>query len=120
MDFNANRRGDRSGTRLTAIGLPTPAALTQVPRTIFDDPQNPRFYDQIAWFEENDTRSVLTLDFVSAGSFDFVPLLLGVLTKRALSWTLTTAGSSSQSGTPHDRTRRRLRPSRIVSPGRHL
>ena len=29
---------------------------------------------------------MLTLDVVSAGSFDFVPLLQGGLTKTALSW----------------------------------
>jgi endonuclease/exonuclease/phosphatase family metal-dependent hydrolase len=85
-DFNVDRRGDPLWDALTATGLTTPEPLNEVPRTIFDEPQAAHFYDQIAWFEENNTRSVLTLDFVSAGSFDFVPLLQGALTKTALSW----------------------------------
>ena len=85
-DFNVDRRGDPLWEALTSTGLTTPEALNEVPRTIFDDPQNGHFYDQIAWFEENSTRSVLSLDFVSAGSFDFVPLLQGGLSKTALSW----------------------------------
>jgi endonuclease/exonuclease/phosphatase family metal-dependent hydrolase len=85
-DFNVDRQGDELWQALTSIGLTTPAALNEVPRTIFDEPQNPHFYDQIAWFEENSIRSVLTLDFVSAGSFDFVPLLHDGLTKPVLSW----------------------------------
>lgn len=85
-DFNVDRRGDPLWEALTATGLRTPVLLNAVPRTIFDEPGAPHFYDQIAWFEENGTRSVLTLEFVSAGSFDFVPLLRGGLTKTALSW----------------------------------
>jgi endonuclease/exonuclease/phosphatase family metal-dependent hydrolase len=67
-DFNVDRQGDPLWEALTSTGLTTPDALNDVPRTIFDEPQNSHFYDQIAWFEENSTRSVLTLDFVSAGS----------------------------------------------------
>ena len=85
-DFNIDRRGDPLWDALTATGLTTPDALNEVPRTIFDEPQTAHFYDQIAWFEEDSTPSVLTLDFVSAGSFDFVPLLQGGLTRTALSW----------------------------------
>jgi endonuclease/exonuclease/phosphatase family metal-dependent hydrolase len=85
-DFNVDRRGDPLWEALTAKGLTTPAALNDVPRTIFDDPQSPHFYDQIAWFQENGTRSMLTLDLVSAGTFDFVPLLQVGLTKTAFSW----------------------------------
>lgn len=58
----------------------------RVPRTIFDESSKQYFYDQIAWFQENGNRSVLSLRFLSAGSFDFVPLLQGGLTKTQLSW----------------------------------
>jgi endonuclease/exonuclease/phosphatase family metal-dependent hydrolase len=85
-DFNIDRRGDPLWEALTSTGLKTPQALNDVPRTIFDDPQDHHFYDQIAWFEENGTKSILTLDFMTAGSFDFVPLLQGGLTTTALSW----------------------------------
>jgi len=36
--------------------------------------------------KENGNRSVVSLRFLSAGSFDFVPLLQGGLTKTQLSW----------------------------------
>jgi endonuclease/exonuclease/phosphatase family metal-dependent hydrolase len=85
-DFNVDRRGDPLYDALTSTGLKPPGALNDVPRTIFDEPSEPHFYDQVAWFEENGTRSVLTLDFLSAGSFDFVPLLQGGLSKTSLSW----------------------------------
>jgi endonuclease/exonuclease/phosphatase family metal-dependent hydrolase len=71
---------------LTETGLTTPEALNDVPRTIFDSSEKQHFYDQIAWFAENGNRSVLSLDFLSAGSFDFVPLLEGGLSKTQLSW----------------------------------
>lgn len=60
--------------------------LNDVPRTIFDESSKQRFYDQIAWFQENGNRSVVSLEFLSAGSFDFVPLLQGALTRTQLSW----------------------------------
>ena len=83
-DFNVNRGPLYDA--LTATGLTTPQALNEVPRTIFDSPSEQHFYDQIAWFEDNGNRSVLTLDFVSAGSFNFVDILKGGLTKTQLSW----------------------------------
>ncbi len=33
-----------------------------------------KFYDQMAWFEDGGRRK-LNMDFVDAGSFDFVPLV---------------------------------------------
>jgi endonuclease/exonuclease/phosphatase family metal-dependent hydrolase len=83
-DFNVDRGPLYDA--LTATGLTTPAELNNVPRTIFDSPGKQHFYDQIAWFAENGNRSVLSLGFLSAGSFDFVPLLQGGFTKNQLSW----------------------------------
>ena len=85
-DFNVDRRGDPLWDALTATGLKAPDALNDVPRTIFEEPSEPHFYDQIAWFEENGSRSLMTLDFLNAGSFDFVPILQGGLSKTSLSW----------------------------------
>jgi hypothetical protein len=76
-DFNVNKGPLYDA--LTETGLTTPDVLNGVPRTIFDSPGKQHFYDQIAWFAENGNRSVLSLDFLSAGSFDFVPLLQGGL-----------------------------------------
>lgn len=38
------------------------------------DAELEKYYDQIAWFESGGRRK-LTLDFVTAGSFDFVPYI---------------------------------------------
>jgi hypothetical protein len=83
-DFNVNR-GPLYDVFIST-GLITPAELNAVPRTIFDESSKQHFYDQIAWFQENGNRSVLSLGFLSAGSFDFVPILQGALTKTQLSW----------------------------------
>ena len=83
-DFNVNKGPLYDA--LTETGLTTPEVLHDVPRTIFDSPGKQHFYDQIAWFAENGNRSVLSLDFLSAGGFDFVTLLQGGLTKTQLSW----------------------------------
>jgi endonuclease/exonuclease/phosphatase family metal-dependent hydrolase len=83
-DFNVNKGPLYDA--LTATGLTTPSELDAVPRTIFDSSEKQHFYDQIAWFAENGNRSVLSLGFLSAGSFDFVPLLQGGLSKNQLSW----------------------------------
>ena len=83
-DFNVNKGPLYDA--LTETGLTTPEVLNDVPRTIFDSPGKQHFYDQIAWFAENGNRSVLSLDFLSAGGFDFVTLLQGGLTKTQLSW----------------------------------
>jgi len=48
-----------------------------VKRSIFakdNDPQVNKYYDQLAWFESGGKRK-LNLEYVTAGSFDFVPLL---------------------------------------------
>lgn len=57
-----------------------------MPRTIFDQPGKGKFYDQIAWFLEFGRGPVLNLGYLGAGSFDFVPLLRGGLSKVSLSW----------------------------------
>jgi hypothetical protein len=80
-DFNVNRGPLYDA--LISMGLTTPAELNDVPRTIFDESSKQHFYDQIAWFQENGSRSVLSLEFLSAGSFDFVPLLQGGLTRHS-------------------------------------
>jgi len=76
-DFNIDRHGDALWQAFTSTGLTVPAALHEVPRSIFADPARPRldkYYDQIAWFEQGSARR-LTLAPVQAGSFDFVPHL---------------------------------------------
>ncbi len=85
-DFNIDRRGDPLFEAFTSSGIEPAPQLNDVPRTIFGDPGESKFYDQIAWFVDEERGPMLTLQASSAGSFDFVPLLLGDLSKTTLSW----------------------------------
>jgi endonuclease/exonuclease/phosphatase family metal-dependent hydrolase len=76
-DFNIDRRGDLLWQAFTSTGLTVPGALHAVPRSIFADPGEAalgKFYDQIGWFTEGNSR-LLDLEVRSAGGFDFVPHL---------------------------------------------
>jgi endonuclease/exonuclease/phosphatase family metal-dependent hydrolase len=85
-DFNIDRRGDPLFDAFTSSGIEPAPELNHVPRTIFGDPGESKFYDQIAWFVDAERGPMLTLTSSAAGSFDFVPLLLGDLSKTTLSW----------------------------------
>jgi endonuclease/exonuclease/phosphatase family metal-dependent hydrolase len=84
-DFNIE--GDDLFKAFTSTGLSPPAGLARVPRSIFDKPEAPHFYDQIAWFDDPKKKvPVLTLACTNADSFDFVPALRGTQTLNTLSW----------------------------------
>ncbi|HEX6399660.1 MAG TPA: endonuclease/exonuclease/phosphatase family protein [Actinomycetota bacterium] len=85
-DFNIDRRGDPLFEAFTSSGIEPAPQLNDVPRTIFGDPGESKFYDQIAWFVDEQRGPMLTLQASAAGSFDFVPLLQGDLSKTTLSW----------------------------------
>lgn len=85
-DFNIDRRGDPLYEAFTSSGIEPAAELNDVPRTIFGDPAAGKFYDQIAWFVDEERGPVLTLESTAAGSFDFVPLLQGDFSRTTLSW----------------------------------
>ena len=85
-DFNIDRRGDLLYDAFTSSGIEPAPALNAVPRTIFGDPAEGKFYDQIAWFVDEERGPMLSLASSAAGSFDFVPHLLGDFSKTTLSW----------------------------------
>jgi endonuclease/exonuclease/phosphatase family metal-dependent hydrolase len=87
-DFNIDRRGDPLFEAFTSTGLEPAPGLDEVPRTIFGSGGTAKYYDQIAWFVQRTGGPMLGLEWLSSGSFDFVPLLQGGLTKTALSWKL--------------------------------
>jgi endonuclease/exonuclease/phosphatase family metal-dependent hydrolase len=87
-DFNIDRRGDPLFEAFTSTGLEPAPGLDEVPRTIFASGGAGKFYDQIAWFADGAKGPMLGLEWLSSGSFDFVPLLQGGLTTTALSWKL--------------------------------
>jgi endonuclease/exonuclease/phosphatase family metal-dependent hydrolase len=73
-DFNIDERGDLLNQTFLAHGLSVPPALQHesATRSIFN---KNKYYDQIAWFLGKNGEPKLSLDLLSAGSYDFVPLL---------------------------------------------
>lgn len=75
-DFNIDRAGDPNFQAFMSGGLVIPPELTNQPRTLSDlardKPGTANFYDQIAWFETARRRK-LSLDYVTANSFNFAP-----------------------------------------------
>ena len=74
-DFNIDRAGSDGYEAFTSTGLTVPGVLTGLPRTIFDDPDDPdddSYYDQIAWFESGG-EALLDLEVQNGGNFDFMP-----------------------------------------------
>lgn len=86
-DFNIDRAGDPLFDAFTSTGLTPAPPLAGLPRTIFDKPTAPHFYDQIAWFTAGQTnRPVLNLDCTAGGQINFVPELHDNRTLNDLSW----------------------------------
>ncbi|HEU0131854.1 MAG TPA: endonuclease/exonuclease/phosphatase family protein [Mycobacteriales bacterium] len=87
-DFNIDRLGDPLYEAFVSHGLWAPAEHNAIPRTIFDTAQTAHFYDQIAWFsDDRGLASRLTLGYDHrAGNVDFIPYLLGDMTRTELSW----------------------------------
>ncbi|MCB1954123.1 MAG: endonuclease/exonuclease/phosphatase family protein [Rhodocyclaceae bacterium] len=90
-DFNIDRKGDPLWRAFTSTGLKTPADLDAVPRSIFCSAEgvgSGKFYDQIAWFEDEHGMPMLGMSHLRAGHVDFLPYVYrGVgLTKSAISY----------------------------------
>lgn len=89
-DFNIDRIDDPLYRAFTSTGLFTPPALNEVPRTIFsdadDDADDEKFYDQIAWFENEEGIPRLTMKYGAAGTFDFTETIMTSMTEQMLSW----------------------------------
>ena len=83
--------GSKLFDAFTSRGIHIPRELHDVPRTIFADPNNPdldKFYDQIAWFNDDTQAPALSLTYKDGGYFDFTQVCLTSLglTKTQLSW----------------------------------
>lgn len=85
-DFNIDRQSDPLYEAFTSTGLTPPDELNRVPRTIFDDPEGESFYDQIAWFRGDQGVPLLSLDYVSSGTFDFANGVIPFTSTTGLSW----------------------------------
>jgi len=86
-DFNIDERGDLLDETFLSEGLTVPPALQnpEVTRSIFN---KTKYYDQIAWFLDNQNVPNLSLEFLQGGNYDFVPTALvnRGLTKQSLSF----------------------------------
>ena len=74
-DFNIDREGTPLFDAFTSTGLTIPDVLRNIPRTIFDDPDDlsdDNYYDQIAWFSSG-AGALIDLTVSSGGNFDFQP-----------------------------------------------
>ena len=86
-DFNIDARGDLLDDTFLSEGLYVPPQLQnkQVTRSIFNET---KYYDQIAWFNNNANIPNLSLEFVNGGNYDFVGKALANrnISKRSLSY----------------------------------
>ncbi|GAB5444329.1 MAG: hypothetical protein Fues2KO_46780 [Fuerstiella sp.] len=74
-DFNIDDREGPLFEAFTSTGLTVPDVLNNLPRTIFDDPDDPsddNFYDQIAWFTTG-SEALINMKLRDGGNFDFLP-----------------------------------------------
>ncbi len=75
-DFNIDRQGDLLWQAFTSTGLTVPADLNLVRRSIFanvDQPALGRYYDQVAWFQQDSGSMALSISYSRGGGFDFLP-----------------------------------------------
>jgi endonuclease/exonuclease/phosphatase family metal-dependent hydrolase len=89
-DFNVDRKDDPNYKALTSTGLKPPPELEKFAGTVSDKPDEPHFYDQIAWFTEGGSEQ-LTLNYEGdghAGRFDWRPHLLTEMKPQEMSWHL--------------------------------
>ena len=88
-DFNIDKRGDLLNKTFLSEGLFVPPQLQnkEVTRSIFNET---KYYDQIAWFNNNRSVPNLSLTYVNGGNFDFMrtAMINRGLSKRSLSFML--------------------------------
>lgn len=91
-DFNLEGPGTELYRAFTSTGLFPPGQLSNLPRTIFDNPTHQNFYDQIAWFSEVDADGQVHnllhgMEFTgNAGNVDFLPHTFAGMSKTSVSW----------------------------------
>ncbi len=79
-DFNIDRKDDERYQAFVSTGLKVPDDLCELPRTVYE--KSTKFYDQLAWFEDEQNVSQLSIRYLGGGTLNFVP---HVLRNRGLS-----------------------------------
>ncbi|KAB1069003.1 endonuclease/exonuclease/phosphatase family protein [Tamlana haliotis] len=86
-DFNIDERGDLLDETFLSEGLFVPSQLQNpdVTRSIFNET---KYYDQIAWFNGDNNKPRLSMNFLNGGNFDFMKtaLINRNLSKQSLSF----------------------------------
>lgn len=75
-DFNIDRKEDECWQAFISTGLTVPKELDYVPRSVFARTgisSEEKFYDQIAWFLTTRGIPELSIPYLRAGYFDFLP-----------------------------------------------
>lgn len=90
-DFNIDRKEDILWQAFTSTGLAPAEHLKDTPRSIFSkegSADTEKYYDQIAWFHDDNGIPALSLKPISGGYYDFVgQVLVGRgYSKTKLSW----------------------------------
>lgn len=86
-DFNIDRLDDPLFEAFSSTGLQPPQALNGVPRTVFDNDKSSHYYDQVAWFVDDEEPLLRGLHPSGrSGSFDFLPHAFTELDRRDVSW----------------------------------
>jgi endonuclease/exonuclease/phosphatase family metal-dependent hydrolase len=85
-DFNIDRRGDPRYEAFTSTGLHVPHDLTKVRRMIYEN--SAKYYDQLAWFKDEQGMDKISLKYSRGGTYDFTPIALRDrgYTNNSLSW----------------------------------
>ena len=92
-DFNIDRQGDALWKAFTSTGLFVPNELNKAAHTIFTHPNEPKkdkYYDQIAWFNDESGHPNMTMKYKKCGLFDFLPYVYTdtILSKLSISYRL--------------------------------
>ncbi len=85
-DFNIDRRNDPRYDAFVHTGLSVPQDLNNAQRTVYDN--STKFYDQLAWFIDEQNRPLISLEYLKGDTFNFSPYVLANrgLTNSQLSW----------------------------------
>ncbi|MGB6035550.1 MAG: endonuclease/exonuclease/phosphatase family protein [Cryomorphaceae bacterium] len=85
-DFNIDRAGDPRYDAFVSTGLYLPDDLSDVRRMIYD--KSTKYYDQLAWFKDENGEDKISLEFARGGTYDFTRIALNSrdYTNNSLSW----------------------------------
>ena len=88
-DFNIDREDDPRYHAFTSTGLKPVPDLINLPRTIFSKegvPDTQKYYDQIAWFSDEDDKPNFSLTYKGSGRIDFRGMIMRDQSNKSLKY----------------------------------